>query len=436
MPSIRSPSRSECLAKFSAVRAGSWQIRQFVPSRNVVAEDHRAHLEAEAVVLQRKVLDDRRVAREADAHVRAVERLGPRLVRAAEGAQLGVRLDDQDVETGLLQVGGGGEAARQPAADDDDVVRCGHPSSAPACAASASMTTRPAMAAVTELESRLGAVSTTSTPTSPWRETPRTSSSISREVRPPGVGHACARRVGAVERVDVDAQVDAVRAAAGHLERLLDRRLHATLPDVLEPDHGDPLLAAVANLGPRVHPTADREQCDVLRVEPGVDGARDRAAVIELLAAHVERGVEVRVDQDETGVRDLLLDGSNRRDRDRVVTAEGGRDRAGGEDLADVPLGIREGLLGVRQDDVAVAAVDRVERLHEVEVPGGVVAEELARDLANAARPVVRPGAADRGGVPGHAVDRGTGPMGLQGIGVGGDVRQLQEGAGQPGVEQ
>ena len=37
MPSIRSPSRSECFAKFSAVRAGSWQIRQFVPSRNVVA---------------------------------------------------------------------------------------------------------------------------------------------------------------------------------------------------------------------------------------------------------------------------------------------------------------------------------------------------------------------------------------------------------------
>lgn len=37
IPSIRSPSRSECFAKFSAVRDGSWQIRQLVPSRNVVA---------------------------------------------------------------------------------------------------------------------------------------------------------------------------------------------------------------------------------------------------------------------------------------------------------------------------------------------------------------------------------------------------------------
>ena len=37
MPSIRSPSCSECLEKFSAVRSGSWQIRQFVPSRKVVA---------------------------------------------------------------------------------------------------------------------------------------------------------------------------------------------------------------------------------------------------------------------------------------------------------------------------------------------------------------------------------------------------------------
>jgi len=35
--SIRSPSCGECFEKFSAVRSGSWQMRQFVPSRNVVA---------------------------------------------------------------------------------------------------------------------------------------------------------------------------------------------------------------------------------------------------------------------------------------------------------------------------------------------------------------------------------------------------------------
>ena len=35
--SMRSPSCRECREKFSAVRSGSWQIRQLVPSRNVVA---------------------------------------------------------------------------------------------------------------------------------------------------------------------------------------------------------------------------------------------------------------------------------------------------------------------------------------------------------------------------------------------------------------
>ena len=34
---MRSPSAAECRAKFSAVRSGSWQIRQFVPSGKVVA---------------------------------------------------------------------------------------------------------------------------------------------------------------------------------------------------------------------------------------------------------------------------------------------------------------------------------------------------------------------------------------------------------------
>jgi hypothetical protein len=34
---MRSPSCSECFAKLAAVRFGSWQMRQFVPSRKVVA---------------------------------------------------------------------------------------------------------------------------------------------------------------------------------------------------------------------------------------------------------------------------------------------------------------------------------------------------------------------------------------------------------------
>jgi hypothetical protein len=158
--------------------------------------------------------------------------------------------------------------------------------------------------------------------------------------------------------------------------------------------------------------------------------------VVELFAADVEGGIEMGVDQDKARVLDLLADGSNRRDRDRVVAPEGDWDRIRGKDLADVALGGGERLLGVRQHDVAVAAVDRVECLHQVEVPGGVVGEELARDLADAARPVIGSRAADRGGIPGDAVDGRAGAVRAQRSGLGTDVRKLEKRAGQPGVEQ
>src|SRR6185503_3599927 len=110
-----------------------------------------------------------------------------------------------------------------------------------------------------------------------------------------------ARRGGerGVERVDVERQVDAVTAAGRDLERPLGGPARAALPDLLEPDHGDPVLAAVVDLGARVHPAGDPDERDVLRIEAGVDGAGDRAAVVELLAADVDRRVQVRVDQNQ-----------------------------------------------------------------------------------------------------------------------------------------
>ena len=78
-----------------------------------------------------------------------------------------------------------------------------------------------------------------------------------------------------------------------------------------------------------------------------------------------------------------------------MVAAERDRKRAGAQDLADVALGVREGLFGVGEHDVAVAGVDGVERLDQVEVPGRVVGEELAGDLADSARSVVRARPAD-----------------------------------------
>ena len=102
-----------------------------------------------------------------------------------------------------------------------------------------------------------------------------------------------------------------------------------------------------------------------------------------------------------------------------MVAAERDRQRAGRQDLADVGLRARERLLRVGEHDVAVAAVDGVERLDEVEVVGRVVGQELARDLADAARPVVGAGAADVGGVEGDAVDRRAGTGLAQRVGVG-----------------
>ena len=53
--------------------------------------------------------------------MRAVQDLRPRLVRAAERPELGVGLDDEHLQAGLLQVGRGRQAAGQPAADDDHI---------------------------------------------------------------------------------------------------------------------------------------------------------------------------------------------------------------------------------------------------------------------------------------------------------------------------
>ena len=166
------------------------------------------------------------------------------------------------------------------------------------------MITRPAMPAVAEVASRLGAASTTSTPSSPWRGD--AAHELERLAAREAAGRraAGARCVGGVERVDVEGQVDRRRCRSRRPRCARSSGpCRAALPDLLEPDDRDPVLAAVG--AARCAGSSSREMPSsaiLARVEAGVDRARDRAAVVQLLAADVRRGVEVRVDEDEARV--------------------------------------------------------------------------------------------------------------------------------------
>jgi hypothetical protein len=86
------------------------------------SEHHRARPDPISVAgVELEVSDRRRVAREVNRGVRTIERLGPRLVRRAEVAELRTPLDDRNVEARLLQVGRGRDASRDPAPYNDHV---------------------------------------------------------------------------------------------------------------------------------------------------------------------------------------------------------------------------------------------------------------------------------------------------------------------------
>ena len=242
--------------------------------------------------------------------------------------------------------------------------------------------------------------------------------------------------MGGVEAVDVEAEVHAIARGAGDLVGLRHRPGGAVLPDLLEPDHGDAVLTAVLELRARVHPARDPDQGDLRRIEPRVYGAGDRAAVAEQLPADVRRGVEVRVDQDQPGVGVQGTHGAHGWNCHRVLAAERHRQGARAQDLLEVSLRALERASGIAGDDRAVAAVDRRQRLDDVEAEHGVVGQELDRDVADAAGPVVRAGAADVRGVEGDPVDRGPRlrrpQRGLLGL----HVRESHERAGESRVEE
>ena len=70
-----------------------------------------------------------------------------------------------------------------------------------------------------------------------------------------GRWHASSRRKAGIEHVDVERQIDPVRAVRGDRNCFLRNGIRPHFPDFLQRQKRDPLLQAIGELGARVHPT-------------------------------------------------------------------------------------------------------------------------------------------------------------------------------------
>ena len=198
-----------------------------------------------------------------------------------------------------------------------------------------SIAIRSAASAVMPLTSNGGQTSTTSaaqrsSSAAMRRSAPRSS----RVVRPPGSGVPVPGANAGIEHVDVDGEVDALRAAAHVGDDVVE--------DAVEPARVD-LVHRVPAEALRAHPVevrrprpraAQAELDDVVAVEVALlDGDAERRAVrdpdAEELRGRVGVGVEVH---DRVAVAPVVLgQHAQRRQRERVVAAEHERHRPRGE---------------------------------------------------------------------------------------------------------
>ena len=137
------------------------------------------------------------------------------------------------------------------AAEDEASVSTGGEPPAPAWAAIASTAMRPAISAVAGVVSSVGAASTMSTPSRPPRATPRTRLDRLAAGEAAGRGGAGSGHVRRVEAVDVEGEVHAARGGAADFACARHRPRGAVLPDLVQPDHGDAVLAAVLRASER-----------------------------------------------------------------------------------------------------------------------------------------------------------------------------------------
>ena len=224
-----------------------------------------------------------------------------------------------------------------------------------------------------------------------WRIARRTS----RVSMPPGSGVPGPGRHARVDDVDVERQVDEVRAVERLVDRVGDDRLGAALLDLAHEVVAQALLLHPVERLDRRPVAAQSDLDEVLALDRArFDEPAHRRPVARQHAPVVRRGVGVGVEMDDADA--ARVRGPRRspspRPGDRVVAAEDDRDRPGLRDLAHLAVDHRVGALDPGRDDVRVTGVDDVEDLERLDVELERV-DGARRVLRLADRPRSEPGA-------------------------------------------
>ena len=165
-------------------------------------------------------------------------------------------------------------------------------------------------------------------------------------LRPAGAGHEAA-----IDRVDVERDVDRVGVLPGELERDLGGLLEADLLDVGDGEHVGVALARLLHAGARHLPAADAELHQIGRRHVGQVGrpvpGRGVHALVEILLLDVDVAVEM---DDADALRRALRDAAHAGKADRVIAAEHQRQRAGREHVRDAARDLVEALLQIGRE--------------------------------------------------------------------------------------
>ncbi|MNX78120.1 hypothetical protein D3C86_1096910 [compost metagenome] len=175
---------------------------------------------------------------------------------------------------------------------------------------------------------------------------------------------AGARCPGRVDAVDVEAQVH--RAATDFLADFSHQRLQRFVPALFGLNHTEALVAAPVEVVSGVALGAQADLHDTVRVQQAFfNGATEGGAVGDFLAEHVIVHIGVGVDVHQADLAVLFMDGTQDRQGDGVVAAQGQGDHIVFEDvvvgLFDDPHGIQQ-VEGVDRDVADVGNRQRVER--------------------------------------------------------------------------
>ncbi|MNV53784.1 hypothetical protein D3C71_1459430 [compost metagenome] len=216
-----------------------------------------------------------------------------------------------------------------------------------------------------------------------------------------GAGAWCPRRV---DTVDVEAQVH--RTAADFLANFGHQWRQGFVPALFGLNHTEALVAAPVEVVSGVALGAQADLHDTVRVQQAFfNGATEGGAVGDFLAEHVIVHIGVGVDVHQADLAVLFMDGTQDRQGDGVVAAQGQGDHIVFEDvvvgLFDDPHGIQQ----VERVDCHVADVGNRQRVERCRTGGHVVRADHYRFGADVTRPEAGAGAQRSTDVQRHAYE-------------------------------